>query len=281
MASCKDIYVNIHDYDPTSTYVVNLKFKDSVIGGDLIPGYSITATSSQVVFKGVGDYAYIVCIKRTCPNTGISAEICKDVTAPLCKAPTDVVISGITDTTATVTFTVSGTNTYEYALNDLIFKPAVSPISLTGLIPGSANVVIIRAICGANKKSLVISTEFTTTTPAVTFVKQEIEKVCKGSVFQYHVIQFTLSGGIAAVGKVYRIKQTDPANGSVNVIAKHTVISGDTYQSVINGLTKGSSPFNVAITNTYGTFSLKVSNPYQALYCNQATLTSVTTVDII
>jgi hypothetical protein len=88
-------------------------------------------------------------------------------------------------------------------------------------------------------------------------VKDDLQVVCNGSIYLYHRIRFTLSGGVAAVGSVYAISA--PGGG---VVATYTVQAADTMLDVVNGLTAslvvGSKTVNVS--DAYFTVDLKDPN---------------------
>lgn len=271
MATCNDIYVNIHDYNSENTYLVFLVPIDSVIIDPIIPSLAKTATGPGVLFQGLTSTEYKACIRKTCPN-GVISEVCKLLVSTICPVPTNVVISDITVNSANLNYTVVTGNTYQISVNGgpYIDKGTTNPIPLTGLNTGATYTVDIRSSCGAGKYSFPVRREFTTTAITSTFVKNDLSVACNGTVYLYHRIRFTLSGGVPSIGTIYTISA--PPSGS---IASHTVKAGDTMKKIIDSLTASLVVGTKTTTgNNSGYFTIDIKDPNVSALCSDVPLES-------
>ncbi len=122
-----------------------------------------TSATSVVRFRGTGDYQ----------NTDIGLDNVQLV-ATTCAPPTSAAISGITPTTATLSFTSSAsatsyTVTYQASggpVQTVSPNPTSSPVALSGLTPTTAYTVTVLSNCSGGSTSAVVTASFTTSTPA-------------------------------------------------------------------------------------------------------------------
>jgi hypothetical protein len=132
---------------------------------------SQTVTGPLVSLTGLTPgTSYVVTIVSDCGgSTSVATPIAFTTTAPpLCSGPSEVAVSNITLTTATVTF-VASTSAGSYTITT---TPASStqtvttgPVTLTGLVPGTSYVVNIVGSCAGSATSVAASQSFQTVAP--------------------------------------------------------------------------------------------------------------------
>ena len=121
-----------------------------------------TSATSVVRFRGTGDY----------DQTDIGLDNVQ-LTTTACAPPTSAAISAITPTSATLSFTASGTATnytVTYtpqggATQTVSPNPTSSPVALSGLTPTTAYTVTVVSNCSGGGTSAVVTASFTTSTP--------------------------------------------------------------------------------------------------------------------
>jgi hypothetical protein len=158
-----DTYMRVYD-GTCGTFTNCLGFDDDGCGSQSTVTFTAVAgTTYYVLLGGYGTAAFgAYTISATCPAA--------------CSAPTSVSVGSITATSASVTWTGSGTNIVEYGLTGFtpgtgategsggtIISPATSAQAITGLVASSAYQVYIRQNCtGAGNG-------FSTNSPVVAF----------------------------------------------------------------------------------------------------------------
>ena len=93
---------------------------------------------------------------------------------PVCADPTNAVIGTVTNTSATITFTPGAGNTSYIVTATPVSGPAItvtpnataSPITITGLTPGTAYILTIQSVCAAGGMGAVLGAQITTQTVA-------------------------------------------------------------------------------------------------------------------
>ncbi|MBD2716282.1 fibronectin type III domain-containing protein [Microvirga sp. STR05] len=122
-----------------------------------------TPTSSPVLLTGLAsNTTYSVCVASNCSSGASQPGVCVTFTTPVaCVAPTNTAVSGITATTATVTFTPSPTAT-SYTVTytpqggtatTVTPAPTASPVTLTGLSASTTYSLTITSNCAAGATS--------------------------------------------------------------------------------------------------------------------------------
>lgn len=267
MAGCKDIIVNIKDYNPADVYTVVVRVKGSVATDAILPTYTKTVTGSagpQVKFTGLPEGDYEVGIRRTCALGGQSNWVWIDVVATGCLAPTgleidaDSVSDGITETTADLRWDPDATATFEYKVDVSEWAEAgTEDEQLSGLLEGHVYTFFLRKVCGIYTKSLPVSLSFATDiSPDVpTFKVRILEKVCNGSEFVGYRLRFSFTGGLATVGEFYRIKFTDYYGNETTVIDRE-VENGETLEDVMKDIAASFNPVNMIIGSDFAAFDI-------------------------
>lgn len=146
---------------------------------------------------------------NTAPVVG-TFTICLTNPAPVCAAPTGLVVSAITGTTATVSFTANSlapSYTVTTAPATTTQTVTASPISLTGLLPGTRYTVSVVSACSNGLSSAAATVAFTTSAlPTVTAVSPVAELpgmpvVITGTGFT--AASTVTIGGVAATGVTF------------------------------------------------------------------------------
>lgn len=256
MAGCKDIIVNIQDFNSADTYIVTIRLKGSVVtDANLLPTYTITATGPQVIFKNLPDGLYEVQITRKCSTGGTSISGWQDTIAVSCESPVNPFIDTITGTTAKANWTGVTGETYEYSLNGSDWAPTTNYAyhDITGLVAGEVYTIRIRKKCGAFLYSLPVRLNFTATTATPEFNVALLAKLCKGNEFIGYHLRFSFAGGLAAIGQTYRIRYTD-FYGTVHTLVEREVIVGDTLAIVANDIANVFNPENFIVGSDFASF---------------------------
>ena len=150
--------------------------------GGPVQTLSPAPTASPVALTGlVPGTAYTVCLTSTCANGLTAAPVCaRPFTttgpAPTCAPPTALAATGLTPTSATLSFTAAaGVSsyglTYQAAggpVQTLAPAPTASPVTLTGLLPGTAYTLTLVSACPSGPPSAPAGVSFTTPTVSPT-----------------------------------------------------------------------------------------------------------------
>jgi hypothetical protein len=119
---------------------------------------------------GTEYYVRVYPFGATAPANG-SFTICVQTITPVCSAPTNLSVGSITQTTASVSFTASASATgYTVTTTPATTTQNVtaSPVSLSGLTPGTAYTVNIASNCAGSTTSPAATTSFSTAATPVT-----------------------------------------------------------------------------------------------------------------
>ncbi|MFD2720790.1 DUF4394 domain-containing protein [Hymenobacter monticola] len=159
---------------------------------------------------------YNVTVTTPAPGGGTSAPATFIVNAPaVCNAPSGLASSNVTSTSATVTFTGSGTATGYTVTTSPATTPQTLPagatsVNFTGLTPSTAYTVSIVSNCAAGATSSAATTSFTTSAAPLTDLTVNTPQNVQGS---YNNVTVT-STGIANL------------TGTLNVAGTLTVQTG-------------------------------------------------------
>lgn len=139
--------------------------------GDLT-GVSVTSTTG-IISVWVDADGSISCLNPSSWSGLPSTSLVMDITCtppPSCEDPSDLTVSDITTTTASVSWTANNSETaWEYQVVESGLSPAETglatsdnPLLLTGLVDNTAYDVYLRANCGADGTSEWVMVSFTT-----------------------------------------------------------------------------------------------------------------------
>ncbi|KAA9325510.1 T9SS type A sorting domain-containing protein [Hymenobacter busanensis] len=112
---------------------------------------------------------YSVCVASNCTGGGQSPPVCTSfTTTAACPAPTTLNVTGITTSTAVLSFNRPA-NGVDYVITltpqgggtPITITSATQPVTLTGLTPGTTYAVSIVANCGSGLTSAAATTTFT------------------------------------------------------------------------------------------------------------------------
>lgn len=256
-SSCRDIIINISGYDPTSTYLVQVRLVDSIAAYPVIPTYTKTATSPTVLFSGLPDAEYEVAIRRTCADGSVTPWLWQTVSSASCAVPVGYSIGSITGTGATLSYTAAGTGeAIQYRLDKKSFfvDGGASSQVLTGLTTGKVYEAEIRRKCTLYDFSLPLLQHFATVVAVPTFRVDVIEKVCEGSLFIGYRLRFSVTGDIAPAS-TYRISFTDIFGNSAT-IKEFTTGATPTVYETLQALASPFSTINFIVGTDYGCFDI-------------------------
>jgi hypothetical protein len=135
---------------------------------------TLTVTGSPVNLTGLlPGTQYTVVIRTNCTAGQTSADVVLNFsTATPCTAVTNLVAGSLSATEATLSFTPPATGANAYIVtytpaggNTVTLTATGSPVSLTGLLPGTQYTATVTTDCGQGSTSPLVSTTFTTTNP--------------------------------------------------------------------------------------------------------------------
>ncbi|MGI4740367.1 MAG: T9SS type A sorting domain-containing protein [Janthinobacterium lividum] len=157
--------------------------------------------------------------------------------APNCAAPTGLAVSAITPTTAMAAFTAAtGTSSYQLIYGPTGFNPnaggttvaaTTSPVTLTGLTPGTAYQIYIRSTCTAGGTSLLSApVSFTTacdpnTTVSTFPYNQNFDTVLAGQSLPCGITTLDANGD----GTTWRISTENPNSGIYDLRYQGAVVN--------------------------------------------------------
>lgn len=136
------------------------------------PSAGVVTTSNNISLTGLtAGQAYRFCVRTRCQSSPfLSAWVCDTIIMP-CSEPTNLTISNLTLTSATVSWSaVAGVSHYEYYVaTHPSTPPSVGAITsstsvlITGLAPGITYDVCVRSVCGTSASEWVCDTLETAT----------------------------------------------------------------------------------------------------------------------
>ncbi|MCC3158296.1 M12 family metallo-peptidase [Hymenobacter sp. 15J16-1T3B] len=139
------------------TYPTTLASGVANDGSQAVTVPNVATTTARIMVEAADNYFFDI------SNTNFT------ITAAVCNAPTNLSAGSITQTTASVSFTASGSATSYTVTTTPATSPqtvAGSPVTLTGLTPGTSYTVNIVSNCAGGATSAAASTVFSTTQPA-------------------------------------------------------------------------------------------------------------------
>jgi hypothetical protein len=202
-----------------------------VVSTSSTPPASGTSTSSTTVNASglTAGTVYYVHLRTACSAGSFSSWMSTSFTT-LCPATTIPVVSAITASSATISWTaVSGASGYEYAVSTSATPPSsgTATASLTynasGLTPGTLYYAHVRTQCGAGIFSSWSSTSFTTTCTAPTGLS--VTNINSSADISWNAIS-----GVSGYQYVVSTSSTPPSSGTdINTNSIHvTGLSGNT-----------------------------------------------------
>jgi hypothetical protein len=144
----------------------------SAVGSPIVPTSTLTPYTVTANQSGNVRVRFRSTTTGTTPRIDVDDVQIADFAAPACVAPTAVAAGSVTTTTASISFTGSGTATGGYTVNytdgvtPLTATGAASPIALSGLTPNTLYTVTVSSSCAGPLTA--------TSTPAITFTTQAV-----------------------------------------------------------------------------------------------------------
>lgn len=230
---CKDIIVNIANYNPADTYTVTIRPLVSKYTYPN-PNYTKVATGPQVLFTSLPSDIYTATVQRNCAAGGISKIVTKEVLSATCSMVTNLVISGVTGTAADADWDAdTDIAFFEYNMDEVVWNRVTSNSeSFTGLMAGSVYDLQVRKACTNFEKGQSTRVQFQTDIVGPAFTVRVIEKVCDGHQFMGYRLRFTLADGLASTGDKYTIEYTD-YYAQTHLFSETEVLPGDTIDAVV------------------------------------------------
>ena len=242
--ACYDIVVTLSEFNTTDTFEVALRPQGSQT--DFDQAQKKTATSSTVIFAQVLGSYWEVAVRRSCANGGFSALSWQPPVSVVCTAPTNLVVTPNSATQVTVNFTAGSAPSYEYRLGLTGAWTAIADGgTISSLSAGTAYTLHLRGRCSDGSYTDLVSRDFVTTTTSPSFTNQVLTVDCENGYYQAHVMRISLSGGVAAVGQLYRIVYT--IGTDTMTLLQYTVQSGDTYADIMAVIEATVNPFKVVV----------------------------------
>ena len=235
-------------------------------------------TASPVTLSGLlPNTAYTVSVVTNCGSTLTSTAATTTFTTTNCVAPTNLTVSAITTTGATVSFGAGNGTSYTVTYTPqggtattVTPAPTGSPVTLTGLTPGTQYTVRITTTCGAGQ-STTSSVTFTTLAPC-----NPVTALAAGSITTNSAtLTFTAPTG----GTTYTVTYTPQGGTATTVTPAPTgspvnltgLAPGTTYTvSVVTSC--GGGQTSTAATTTFTT--LAPCAPVTALAATNVTTTT-------
>ena len=182
-----------------------------------------TVTGSPVALTGLlPGTTYNVSVVTTCAAGQTSAPVVTSFTTPFppCPAATNLAVGNISTTGASVSFTpAAGATGYSVAYTPqggatTTQTATGSPVTLAGLLPGTAYTVAITTNCAAGQTSAAASIGFTTTAPCL-------------------AVSNLTAGSISATGAT--LSFAPPAAGATSFTVTYTPAGGSTTTQTATG----------------------------------------------
>lgn len=107
---------------------------------------------------------------------GFIETIARNTTSPFCAVPTNLVVSNITNTSASISWASAGSSDYEYAVTQSSTPPVSGTVlnattaNVTGLLSSNNYYLHVRAKCGSEYSAWVTSDPFTTLDPPTNLI---------------------------------------------------------------------------------------------------------------
>jgi len=263
MSVCKDVIVNIGNYNPANTYTVTAKMVGSVIDNPGLPAYTKVATGPTVIFSTLPDGEYEVGITMGCAEGGTSPIIWQRAATASCIVPQAYVISAITATTANMGWTAEAAPiSFQQRLDrvgEFAATSAAAVHSLTGLTAGRIYEAELRKKCGTYAYSLILLKHFATSVIVPTFRVDVLEKICDGNTYKGYRLRFSITGGILVPG-TYQIKYTT-LNGTVTTVRSVTTTAAMTMYQLLLLLSDIFEVSNIIVGTNYGAFDAISKEP--------------------
>jgi hypothetical protein len=214
--------------EPGFTYDIGIRAEGGIVLKTLTG-----ITDTQTVFSNLQDGNYEAMVRRVKPDGSKGQWFSNLVWDAACPDLVSASMSSITGTEATLNFVKpTGVLTVEYRIDNgpWIVATGASHV-LTGLSPDTAYKIDIRPVMSSLIKGKPVLLQFTTaggTGPRV--AKRKVQEICFGSSHSHSQLRFTLNGGLAALGVIYRIRLKGVT------LAEAQVQAGSTMHSIINSL---------------------------------------------
>ena len=205
-----------------------------------------TATALTVANAGVVNLSgltpgttYTVCVASNCAGGGQSPPACRTFTTTAvvaCAAPTALTVTGITNTSASLTFgAAAGVTGYIVTVTPpggppqtLSPNPTASPVALTGLQPGTAYTMTVQTVCAAGLGAVVLTAFTTTSTGIVQYCTSGLGGNCGGPIISGVSIPTTTLNNLGTTCTTVNNNAyvAYPATGSTT----GTLVQGRAYQ---------------------------------------------------
>lgn len=255
--ACKDIIITIASYNPLDIYEIMVKRTDNVIyEQQAAPSYTQIATAQQVVFKSLPDGDYLAGIQRKCAAGGQSDLVWKEVIGSGCVYPQNTLVDTITPTTAKLKWTDEPSYTFLPFVDGKPYaQTSAGLLDMAALVAGNVYQAQVRKKCKLSENSPLRSVNFATTVAAPTFAVRVVRKKCRGEAFDGYQVRFSLTGGLAALTKIYRITFTE-YDGTTHILGNYVVGVGDTIEKMTRRIAADFAGTNLIIGSDFGAFDI-------------------------
>jgi|GEM_PF-271788 len=209
-------------------------------GSATVTAPSINTSQARIMVEAADNYFFDISNANFTINS-----------AAVCAAPTNLSVGSITATSASVSFTASGSATgYTVTTTPATTTQTVSgsPVSLTGLVGGTSYTVNIVSNCAGGTTSTAATTSFTTSAPPVC---NAVTNVAVGSITGTSAsVSFT-----ASAGATNYVVTTSPATTTQTVTASPVSLTGLTAGTsyTVNIQTNCSNGGTATATADFGT----------------------------
>lgn len=267
MSTCKDLIVNIGNFNPANTYTVTAKLVANAADWPVIPAYTKIAVGPSVLFPTLPDGEYEVGVRVACVNedgspAGVSNIIWQRAVTASCIAPQAYAINTITSNSASMVWTAEAAMTFQQRLDgvgDFAATSAGATHALSGLTAGRVYEAELRKKCGTYAFSQALNKNFATSVAVPTFRVDVLEKLCNGDTFEGYRLRFSITGGLLIPG-TYRISYTT-LGGITSVVSSFVTTAGMTIYQVMLALSQVFDTSKIIVGSNYGAFDIISREP--------------------
>ena len=245
---------------------------DNTPGAPSGSGTATTATTDNAtgLVPGTTYYAHV---RNSCPGGGFSAWVTVPFTTP-CDTVTSLAVSGITDTSATISWSSIGSTVFQYVVDNSSTAPSGSgtttsatSVTVSPLLGGVTYYAHVRDSCAGGGYAAWVTVPFTTS-----FCDSILPGTISIAANDTGLI-FSFTGVSGSIGYYYTVNTTPGAPGSGGIFTTNTT-------DTVSGLTPGSSYYIHIRTGCGSGYSTWTTVPFTTTICDSVTgLTILSTSD--